>query len=183
MSARHFVTAGLLTAATLLPLGNAHAMADTRIGFVNMVEVMHKSPQGKAALQELKTEFAPREKKLAAKQKALKQLEGRLQRDATVMSKAERTKLEREVRARQLGLRRIQVQFRNDLAARRNKVFLKLRKKLYDAVKDVARRDKYSLIVGQGVVYARRQVDITHQVLALLDKEDKMGAGQPARGK
>lgn len=171
MSARHFMILGLLTAATLAPLGNAYAMTDTRIGYVNTVELMNKSPQGKAALQEMKTEFAPREKKLAAKQKDVKRLEDRLRRDSTVMSKAEITKLEQELRTRRLDLRRAQVHFRNDLTARRNKVFAKLRRRLYDAVRDVAKKDDYSLIVGQGVVYVRSQVNITRQVLALLERE------------
>lgn len=180
MSARHFMVSGLLAAATLLPLGNARAMADTRIGYVNTVELMNKSPQGKAALQEMKTEFGPREKKLAAKQKGVKRLEDRLRRDSTVMSKAEMTRLEKELRTKQLDLRRAQVHFRNDLTARRNEVFLKLRKELYDAVADVAEKDSYSLIVGQGVVYVRGQVNITHQVLALLKKEDRTNTRRSA---
>lgn len=176
MLARNSTISVLLMTAALLALGTGTALAQPKIGFVNTIALMKEAPQAKSALKALRAEFGPREKHLAALSDDLKRLETQSQRDRTVMSKSAETALDHQIAQKRIGLRRLQEKFRTDLNARRNAEFVKIRKALYDAVRRVAKKDGYGLVVSQGVIYANRQFDITKQVLAILEKEGQSTA-------
>ena len=65
---------------------------------------------------------------------------------------------------------------RNDLGARRRKIMGDLLRQMRDVVQAVAREGKYDLIIDKtvgGVMYVRKSVDITDQVIKLYDKKKK----------
>ncbi len=141
-----------------------------KIGVVNAVKVLEKAPQAAEAKKRLEKEFAGRDKKLVAAQKALKQKEDKLAKDGAIMSEAERKKLERQVLSERRELKRKQDEFREDLNFRRNEEFGKIQKKIVQAIKKISKEGKYDLIVGEGVIYASPKVDITNKVIEELKK-------------
>ena len=118
----------------------------------------------------MESEFAPREKELVSIQRRIKDAEDKLARDAAVMSDSDRGKVERDLVSRKRDLKRSQDEFREDLNIRRNEELAKLQRRLYDAIVDLAKAEKYDLIVSEGVVYASTSIDITDAVLARLKK-------------
>jgi len=148
----------------------ALAMAEVKVGFVNTVKLMEEAPQAKAAISKMESEFAPREKELVNIQRVIKDAEDKLSRDSAVMSDSERGKVERDLVSRKRDLKRSQDEFREDLNIRRNEELAKLQRRLYDAIVDLAKAEKYDLIVSEGVVYASTSIDITDAVLARLKK-------------
>ena len=72
-------------------------LAETKIGFVNMVELMEKSPQAEAARKELEKEFASRDNKLTSVRDEVLKLEETLKNDGPIMSDAKRTELEKKI--------------------------------------------------------------------------------------
>ncbi|MDH5436713.1 MAG: OmpH family outer membrane protein, partial [Gammaproteobacteria bacterium] len=68
-------------------------------------------------------------------------------------------------------LKRKQDEFREDFNIRRNEEFGKLQKRIYEAIVSHAKKEKYDLIISDGVIYASDTVDITNQVLARLKAE------------
>ena len=148
----------------------ALALAEVKVGFVNTVKLMEEAPQAKSAISKMESEFAPREKELVSIQRRIKDAEDKLARDAAVMSDSERGKVERDLVSRKRDLKRSQDEFREDLNIRRNEELAKLQRRLYDAIVDLAKAEKYDLIVSEGVVYASTSIDITDAVLARLKK-------------
>lgn len=148
----------------------ALALAEVKVGFVNTVKLMEEAPQAKAAISKMEAEFAPREKELVALQREIKQAEDKLSRDSAVMSDSERGKVERDLVSQKRDFKRSQDEFREDLNIRRNEELSKLQRRLYDAIVDLAKAEKYDLIVSEGVVYASTSIDITDAVLARLKK-------------
>ena len=67
-----------------------------KIGFVNFGRLVDESPQANAAKSALEAEFLPRQRDVAAQQKTLQEKGDKLQKEAAVMSEAERTKAERD---------------------------------------------------------------------------------------
>lgn len=145
--------------------------AEMRVGFVNTVKLMEEAPQAKAAQSKIESEFAPREKELVSLQREIRNLDEKLNRDGTVMSEAERSKLERDAMTRRRDLKRSQDEFRDDLNIRRNEVLAKLQKQMYEATLALAKEESFDVILGQGVVYASERVDITPMVLKKLAAE------------
>ena len=152
--------------------------ADTKVGVVNTVQLMEEAPQAKDAQSKIEKEFAPREKELVELQKSIRKLEDRLSRDGAVMSEKENSKLEREILSKRRELKRTQDEFRDDLNIRKNEVLSKLQRQMYDATVGLAKEKNYDVILGQGVVYSSKSVDITDMVLDKLKAEFKAGGGK-----
>lgn len=156
-------------ALALIPLfvalgtGEAGA-ADLKIGFVNVPKLLEKAPQAEKAKKELEKEFTPRDKKLAAEVKDIKQMEEKLAKDAGIMSEAERQKLERELVNRKRDAKRAQDEFREDFNLRRNEELGKLQREVFEAIQSLAKDEGFDLLLTDGVVYSSEQIDVTEKV-------------------
>jgi outer membrane protein len=149
------------------------AMAESKVGVVNTVQLMEEAPQAKAAQSNIETEFAPREQELVSLQKSIRKLEDKLSRDGAVMSEKESSKLERNILAKRRDLKRSQDEFRDDLNIRKNEVLSKLQRQMYEATVSLAKEKNYDVILGQGVVYSSKNVDVTDMVLEKLKTQFK----------
>ena len=155
-----------------LCIASSDLLADNlKVGFVNAAKVLEQAPQADDARASLEKEFSPRDKSLLNTQKEIRALEDKLTRDGAIMSESERNKLERDIVSRKRDLKRGQEEFREDLNIRRNESFDKLRRRVYEVIVDIAKKEKYDLIVSDGVVYADNRIDITDKVVARLKQE------------
>lgn len=157
----------------LLLMGTDALAREVKIGFVNVAQVLQEAPQAEAARKRLEQEFAPRDKRLVNQQKELEQLQEKLNRDAAVMSDAERGKLEREILSKQRDLKRAQDEFREDFNIRRNEELGKLQREIFEAIKALAKDEEYDLLLTDGVVYASDQIDVTEKVKQRLQASRK----------
>lgn len=157
----------------LLLQGTDVLAKEVKIGFVNVAQVLQEAPQAEAARKRLEQEFAPRDKRLVNQQKELEQLQEKLNRDAAVMSDAERGKLEREILSKQRDLKRAQDEFREDFNIRRNEELGKLQREIFEAIKALAKDEGYDLLLTDGVVHASDQVDVTEKVKQRLQASRK----------
>lgn len=153
-----FIAAVLST----LPL---QAMAETKIGVVDMRSLMANSPQAKAAVEKMKKDFKPREEKIVAMDKALKEKAEKLKRDSAVMSEAEKAKAEKELIASKRELERLQGEFREDAMTRQQEEMKKIYENISKAVEDMAKKEKYDLILPMEIApYVSSQLNITDKI-------------------
>jgi outer membrane protein len=138
--------------------------AEIKIGFVNVARVLEKAPQAEKAKKRLEKEFSPRDKHLVSQGKEIKKLEEKLNRDASVMGESERIKLERDIIAKRREAKRSQQEYSEDLNMRNNEEFRKLQRRIFEAVKILAKDEKFDLILTDGVIHASPAIDITEQV-------------------
>ncbi len=158
-------------AATLLLFGTTVGAADLKIGYVNAAKVIEDAPQGQLALKRLETEFGPRDRELATMQDKIKELETELDKNNLVLKDSDRRSKEREVVSLKRDLRRATQEFREDYNVRRNEELSALQNLVQRAIVEIAKQDKYDLILHEGAVYAGDKVDITDQVLKKLGKK------------
>lgn len=149
----------------------AHA-EDYRIGAVNAVRILEQSPQAERLRAEIEREFSPRDRQLVDDQKKLKEMEDRMERDAAIMSEAERQDLEREIINLRRELKRNQDQFREDLSYRRNEELSRIQKEIVQAIQTVAKQNNYDLVLSEGVIFASTRIDITDLVIEHLKKKN-----------
>lgn len=164
----------LISILALVTLGTAQA-AELKVGFVNVARLLEKAPQAAKAKVELEKEFSPRNNRLVADQKDIKNLEEKLIRDGSVMSENERRNLERDIISQKRDLKRAQEEFREDFNLRRNEELTKLQRLVFEAIKGLAESEKYDLVLHDGVVFASNAVDITESVQKRLDKMGTSG--------
>jgi outer membrane protein len=163
---------GLVIAGSVALTSNV-AAADYKIGVVQAVRVLESAPQADAAKKKLESEFAGKDKSLVSKQKELKALEDRAAKDSAIMSESERARLERDVMNMRRELKRDSDEFRDDVNFRRNEEFAKIQKMIVEAIQSIAAEQKYDLVLGEGVIFASKAVDITDLVIDRLKKSAK----------
>lgn len=160
-------------------LGPAPLLAaeELKLGFVNAGKVLENAPQAEAARTMLEKEFAPRDRRLVAEQKSLRQMEEKLSRDGAIMSDSERKNLERDILSGKRDLKRSRDEFREDLNIRRNEELARLQKLVVDTVRALATEGRYDMVLTDGVLFASSRVDMTDQVLERLKRQFDAGKG------
>ena len=121
-----------------------------------------------AAKKKMNAEFKSRESELIAKQKRLKELEDKLKKDGDAMSDSERSRLKKDILSRRRKLNNDKAAFRDDLNLAKSEALNKVRKKVLETIKVIARNEKYDLILTDDIVHYSDKVDITKKVLSKL---------------
>jgi len=151
--------------------GVSVANAEARIGFVNIAQVLKEAPQADAARKKLEDEFAPRDDKIVAMQRKLKQMEEEMAKDAGIMSDEVRKKKERQIVLEKREIKRTREEFNEDLNIRRNDELNKLQKLVYDTIVALAKDKDFDIVFGDNVIYASETVDLSEQVLERLSAQ------------
>ncbi|MDX1514964.1 MAG: OmpH family outer membrane protein [Gammaproteobacteria bacterium] len=159
----------------MIQVAPAEALAEFKVGFVNIPKVLDKAPQAEAARTRIEKEFAPKDRELLEQQKEVRTLEDKLVKNGAVMSTSERQRQEGEIRALKREIRRLQDEFREDLNLRRSQELSKLQRKVTEVIQELAKAENYDLIMTDGVIYAGERVDITEKIIARLNAEFKSG--------
>jgi len=169
----------LLAAAGALAACTA-AAAEPKIGVVDFQRLAIESPQGKAVMESMRAEFAPRERTLQAQGQAVKAKEEKLQKDGATMSEDQRARAEKELRDGARDFERARGELQDDETARRNEELSRLQRTIVEEVRSYGKAQGYDLILAQeGVIYNASASDITPAVLAALQAR----GGSPAAAK
>ena len=145
------------------------AVADTKIGVVNPDRILRESAAAQAAQVKLEKEFASRQKSLSISARALKADVEKYQKRMAKLNKTQRMAEEVKLADRERSLQRQERELREDLNRRRNEELQAILMRSNDIIRDIARKNKYDLIV-QEAVYVGPNVDITDQVIKALGK-------------
>ncbi|MCU7937724.1 MAG: OmpH family outer membrane protein [gamma proteobacterium symbiont of Bathyaustriella thionipta] len=147
------------------------AYAEQKIAFVNQAKLLQKAPQAESARNKLQKEFSKRDKSLVSLQKQIIKNEEKLKKDAAILSSAELNKLKRKIILLRRDLERDKLAFKEDVSIRQNEELVKLQKSVLKSIQAIAQKEKYDLIISEGVIYASKQIDITDKILAQLKKQ------------
>ena len=125
---------------------------DLKIAYVNYARVIEEAPQAKA-------EFKPRDQRLLDMQTKIKSIQDSLEKDALIMKSTTRRSLEKDLIDLKRNLRRATQEFREDYNIRRNEELAALQKTVDKAIVDIAKRNKYDLVIHEGTIYASKNID------------------------
>lgn len=151
----------------------AAAAVEYKIAVIDAARVAEASPQKKAWEEVLQKEFSRRQEELIEKQDQLRKLEDKLERESSSMEDSERQNLQRDIISRARALKNSQDEFREDLALRQNELRSKLATQVREAVVEVAKAESIDVIIGDGVVYSSKRVDISDKVIAKMEEQFK----------
>lgn len=163
MKFKHFAVSLLLGAALVTPA----LAADTKIGFVNTERLLREAPLSVAAQKKLEREFAARDQELQKLAKQARELQAQLDKDGVTMSDSERKAKERDLGNLNRDLQRQGREFREDLNLRRNEELGQIQERARKAIQDIAKAEKFDLVVEQAV-YVDPKSDITDRVMKAL---------------
>ena len=150
---------------------SSEANAPIKVGYFNFLKLVNSVPQAVEAEKRLGAEFEPRKSKIEKLDDELKAEGTALDKNAVVMTEADRTAKERELRTKDRELKQLYQEYQEDLTIRQNQETSAIQKLVYQAVVEIAKAENYDLILEQGTVYASPKIDITAKVLEKLTKQ------------
>ena len=152
----------------LLPLSVSAEMEIFKIGYVVVEKILKEAPQTAASNKILEKEFKSRTDGLQKKVKSIQKQEKDFNKNSVTMSAADRQKAQKKIQNSKIEIQRIERELREDIDIRRREEIGKLQQKINEAIEEMAKTDKYDLILYQGVAYASKEIDITDKLIKVL---------------
>jgi outer membrane protein len=118
----------------------------------------------------MEAKFSKRKDELESKRERFQSDVERLKRDGSVMSQSAREKLESQLRDDQRQLKLLQEEYAEDVQLAEQKEMESIRNDIFEVIERVAKREKYDLMLAEGIIYAADSVDITEKVAAELKR-------------
>jgi len=154
----------------ILPLSVSAEMKIFKIGYVVVEKILKEAPQTAASNKKLEKEFKSRTDGLQKKVKAIQKQEKEFNKNSVTMATADRQKAQKKIQNSKIEIQRIERELREDIDIRRREEIGKLQQKINEAIEEMAKNDKYDLILYQGVAYASKEIDITDKLIEVLAK-------------
>ena len=162
-------TAGLTLA--LMTLGMGSAMADTKIGVVDMEQVFQRLPQREQVTAQLKREFEPRVRELQKLEEEGQKLVEKFRKDESFMSKDQKKQNQEKLAKLQMEFNQKRQAFEQDNARRQGEERSKILKDVKVAIDQIARDGDYDLILENNAApFSSSKLDITTQVISKASK-------------
>lgn len=168
------VKAGVLTACVSCVVLMTHAYAAESIAIVDVQKVVNDSIIGKAAKSNLEREMQKAKVKLSNLQADFEKQKGALEKQAAVMSKAALEDRRDALMKKQQEVQRAYQDSQEQLAKINDREIRKVVDEINKLVKELADDRKYEFVFErdrQAIVYSSSRIDITQEVIKLLDKK------------
>jgi outer membrane protein len=162
----------------LLAAGPAFSADPVKIGVVDLQKILETSNSGKAAQNELKAQRDKMQADMKQRGNEIQEIEGRMQREAMVMSKETREEKEREHRIKVSDFQALQRKYQGDLQEIERKLMGRLQAEITSLVSDIAKKEGYLLVISNiGVIYSLPSTDITERLIQELNAKSGKKAG------
>ncbi|MEC5317914.1 molecular chaperone Skp [Brenneria populi subsp. brevivirga] len=145
---------------------SAGVQAADKIAVVNVSSIFQQLPQRETVARQLENEFKGRASELQSMEKDLQTKMQKLQRDGSTMKASDRSKMEKDLMAQRDRFSAKAQAFDQDNRRRQMEERNKILSRIQDAVKSVASKDGYDVVIdANAVAYAANAKDITADVL------------------
>ena len=170
-----------ISSLALIMMSGVPAMAQQKIGVVQVQSAIIGTKEGQKAASDLETRMGPKRKELEGKQGELRTLQESLQKGGSVMNEQARAELSRKIDAKNKDYQRSLEDAQAEFQGEQDKLLNDLGAKLMAVINKYAKDNGYSLVIDVSnpqtpVMYASETIDITKEVIDLYDKNVPMGA-------
>ncbi|SFR58466.1 periplasmic chaperone for outer membrane proteins Skp [Marinobacter gudaonensis] len=147
------------------------AMAETRIGVVDLRQALFSSNDAKAFSETLQKDFAGDEARVREAQEAARKLQERLEKDGAMMNESERNKLASEFQEKVKEFNFLKQRLDSTVNQRKQAFLEQARPEVDAAVKELLEENDLDLILpSEAVVYVKPEMNLTSQLLDKLNR-------------
>ena len=169
---------GPLAAWILVTTGLAQ---NTKIGFINTVEVLYGTEEGKIELEKLNQFGTEKQNQLATEGTTLQQLQEQYAAQQASLNALTRAEMEREIQDRDLQLKRLQEDIQLEFNERQNEVLERMSVKIQEIINEYAPQNGFGVIFlrNEAQTYVDGSLDITPDIVRIYNERNPVG-GQGA---
>ncbi|WP_375171200.1 OmpH family outer membrane protein [Marinobacter sp.] len=147
------------------------AMAETRIGVVDLRQALFSSNDAKSFSETLQRDFAGDEAKVREVQEQARKLKERLEKDGAMMNESEREKLAAEFQEKVKEFNFLKQRLDSTVAQRKQAFVEQARPEVDAAVEELLKENDLDLILpSEAVVYVKPELNLTPQLLEKLNR-------------
>lgn len=167
----HILLAISLLAFLFVPAISSAQSAANKVGVVDMNRVINETADGQAAKKRLERDMTRRQRELDTKQKEFEKFAEDLQSSFDMLTDDAKAKRMQEYQMKATELQQLYGEHQQQLAEAEAQATSKIIERVIKIIEDVAKKDKYSLVVDAGaVLYAGAGSDITKEIIDLYNK-------------
>ncbi|OZB18887.1 MAG: hypothetical protein B7X58_03105 [Marinobacter sp. 34-60-7] len=149
----------------------AQAVAETRIGVVDLRQALFSSEDAQAFSQKLQQDFAGDEQRVREAQTAARQLQERLEKDGAMMNESERQELAGQFQQKVQEFNSLKQRLDSTVNQRKQQFLEQSRPEVDAAVKELLEENDLDLILpSEAVVYVKPEMNLTEQLLEKLNR-------------
>jgi len=146
-----------------------------KVGVVSVERILTKAPQVEAVNTRMMEKFGPKRDELKKMEKDLQALQEKYKRNELVMTEDKLNDMKKKIIGKMQILKQKSMMLTQEVATMRRKELAKLQTSIRAIIAKIAKKDKYSLVLSDGVVYKNKKLDITDKVLDKMKAEFKKG--------
>jgi outer membrane protein len=135
--------------------------AEVKIGIVKVEKILKEAPQTQLSNKKLEKEFKGRSEKLKKQLDAIQAKEEEFKKNSLTMSDGIRDEKQKDLQVSKIDFQREERELREDIDIKR-------REEINETIEALAKKQKYDLILYNGVAYAEDKIDITDAVIKAL---------------
>jgi len=169
---------GPLAAWVLVTTGLAQ---NAKIGFINTVEVLYGTEEGKIELEKLNQFGAEKQNQLGTEGTTLQQLQEQYAAQQASLNALTRAEMEREIQDRDLRLKRLQEDIQLEFNERQNEVLERMSVKIQEIINEYAPQNGFGVIFlrNEAQTFVDGSLDITPDIVRIYNERNPVG-GQGA---
>jgi len=162
----------LVTMAAMLTLAVSFpAMAETRIGVVDLRQALFSSNEAKTFSESLQRDFADDEAQVRQAQEEARKLKDRLEKDGAMMNESERTELTGQFQEKVKEFNFLKQRLDSTVANRKQAFLEDARPDVDAAVKELLEENDLDIILpSEAVVYVKPEMNLTDDLLEKLNR-------------
>lgn len=158
-------------AAMVALLVSAPAIAETKIGVVDLRQALFSSQEAQAFSQKLQQDFSGQEAKVRETQETARQLKERLEQDGAMMNESERDRLAAQFQEKVKEFNFLKQKLDSTVANRKQAFLEAARPQVDAAVQELMEEYDLDLILpSEAVVFVKPDMNLTGQLLEKLDR-------------
>lgn len=160
-----------IIAAMVALLVSAPAIAETKIGVVDLRQALFSSQEAQAFSQKLQQDFSGQEAKVRETQETARQLKERLEQDGAMMNESERDRLAAQFQEKVKEFNFLKQKLDSTVANRKQAFLEAARPQVDAAVQELMEEYDLDLILpSEAVVFVKPDMNLTGQLLEKLDR-------------
>ncbi len=172
-------TARTLAFLCILIAGIAPAMAQQKIGFVNTLQVLSESEEGKGRIGAWEKFVETRQQQIAAAGTELQRLQEQFAQQAATLNPETQAEMQRSIEDKTTGLKRMQEDFGREAEAQRNQILQDVSAKMRAILEEYGQQNGFAAIFLRSPeqhAYVQTDLDLTTEVVRIYNEKHPFAA-------
>ncbi|MDT8281813.1 MAG: OmpH family outer membrane protein [Gammaproteobacteria bacterium] len=142
--------------------------AEMKIAVVSVERILTEAPQVDAVNTSMLERFGPQRDELQKAEKEITAAQENYKRNELVMTEDKLNDLKKDIITKIQALKQKEATLTQEVTTVRNQELAVLQQQIRGIIDDIAKKDKYDLILSEGVAYSSAKLDITDKILDMM---------------